>query len=104
LSNVRAIRVPPTLVRGRVRRLVEMADGTEHVQVWSGCAWYAEAPETIPIVEVRRGVAPPPAILRALDVPEEDWPHPSPTQFLSLLSVWPAADAIISPVSLLLTI
>ena len=104
MPKVRHIRVPPTLVRGRIRRLVMTADGLERVQVWSGCRWESEAPEAILPAEVRRGVAPPPAILRALEVPEEDWPPPSSMPMLSLLGVWPAADAVLSPVSLLLAI
>lgn len=104
MSRVRAVRVPPTLVRGRIRRLVVAADGAEHVEVWSGEAWHSETHGTIEAVEVQRGVVPPPAILRALGVPEEDWPRPAAPRVLPVLAMLGAAEQIQTPLTLLLAV
>lgn len=78
MLNVRCVHIAASLVRGRVRRLVETANGELLVQVWSGAAWEPEPSGPISATEVRRGIDAPPRVLRALGVPECDWPTPAP--------------------------
>lgn len=73
MSNVQVVRVPPTLARGRLCRLVETSDGFLLVQVWSGGNWRAEPTACIAPSDVRDGIDPTVGILRALGVPESDW-------------------------------
>jgi hypothetical protein len=93
----RTVHVPPSLVRGRVRRLVESADGTLFVQVWSGSAWEPEPHAVTTAEEVRAGVDAPPRILRALEVPEKDWTSESTLGNASLLGLWPLLEPLLSP-------
>jgi len=92
-----AVHVPPSLVRGRVRRLVESADGTLFVQVWSGATWEAEPHAITSAEEVRAGLDAPPHILRALEVPERDWTPTDRMGNASLLGLWPLLEPLLSP-------
>jgi hypothetical protein len=102
--KVRVVHVPPSLVRGRVRRLVETHEGILLVQVWSAQGWQAEPGDRVSPLEVRRGIDAPPGILRALGVPEVDWPpfpssgHGSVT--VTALALWPLLEWLTSPVTL----
>lgn len=97
MSKPRTVQVPPSLVRGRVRRLVESADGTLFVQVWSGAAWEPEPHAVTTAEEVRAGVDAPPHILRALDVPERDWTPVARLGNASLVGIWPLLEPLVSP-------
>ena len=94
----RTVHVPPSLVRGRVRRLVESADGTLFVQVWSGATWEAEPHAVTSAEEVRAAVDAPPHILRALEVPERDWTSTGRLGTASLFGLWPLLEPLLSPV------
>ena len=102
MFKVRVVHVPPSLVRGRVRRLVETADGVLLVQVWSGHAWQAEPSDLISPSEVHRGLDAPPRILRALGVPEADWLAAPPSSHggAQLLALWPLLEWCCSPAPL----
>lgn len=93
------VHVPPSLVRGRVRRLVETRDGTLLVQVWDGQSWHREPGDLISHEEVRRGLDVPPRILRALGVPEADWLAAPPFSqgSVALLALWPLLEWLCSP-------
>jgi len=93
--KVRTVHVPPSLVQGRVRRLVETPDGILLVQVWSGKTWEAEPSALISPSDVRRGLDAPLRILRALGVPEADWPAA-----VSLVALWPVLEWGFSPMAL----
>lgn len=90
MSNVHAVRVPPTLARGRLCRLVEVSDGFLLVQVWSGGHWRAEPTASISPTDVRNGIDPTPRILRALGVPENDWSLVMPARrgVSALVALW----------------
>ena len=90
MSNVHVVRVPPTLARGRLCRLVETSDGFLLVQVWSGGHWRAEPTASISPTDVRNGIDPTPRILRALGVPENDWSLVMPARrgVSILLALW----------------
>ena len=94
----RTVHVPPSLVRGRVRRLVESADGTLFVQVWSGTSWEAEPHAITSADEVRTAVDAPPHILRALEVPERDWTATGRLGNVSLFGCCPLLEPLLSPV------
>jgi hypothetical protein len=97
MSKPLAVLVPPSLVRGRVRRLVESADGALFVQVWSGATWEAEPHALTSAEEVRAGLDAPPHILRALKVPERDWTSTDRIGNASLLTLWPLLEPLLSP-------
>lgn len=90
MSNVHVVRVPPTLARGRLCRLVETSDGFLLVQVWSGGHWRAEPTACISPSDVRDGIDPTVGILRALGVPESDWPLVMPAHrgIGALVALW----------------
>lgn len=100
MPRVCTVRVPPSLVRGRVRRLVELPGGILQVQVWTGTIWAAEPGTLITPTEMERGVDAPIRILRALGIPESDWPAPpsGPARPpVSLLALWPALEWVVLP-------
>jgi hypothetical protein len=100
--KVRVVHVPPSLVHGRVRRLVETHEGILQVQVWSEQAWHAEPNDRVSALEVRRGIDAPPAILRALGVPEGDWPPSLPFSHgtVTAFALWTLIDWLTSPLPL----
>ena len=101
MSPVRVVHVPPSLVRGRVRRLVETQDGVLFVQVWAEDGWQAEPSDLISHSEVQRGLSAPHPILRALGVPEVDWvatPRSSHSA-TTLLAMWALLEWLCSPAS-----
>ena len=102
MYKVRVVHVPPSLDRGRVRRLVETHDGIVLVQVWSERGWHAEPNDLVSPQEVRRGIDAPTRILRALGVPEVDWPAPPPPGpgSLTALVLWPLVEWLTSPLPL----
>jgi hypothetical protein len=97
MPQPRIVHIPPSLVRGRVRRLVESADGTLFVQVWSGQQWEAEPHAVTTAEEVRAAVEAPPRILRALGVPEPDWRSGVRLVDASLLGLWSLLEPLLSP-------
>ena len=90
MSNVHVVRIPPTLARGRLCRLVETPDGFLLVQVWTGGHWRAEPTASISPSDVRDGIDPTVGILRALGVPEHDWSLVVPARrgISILLALW----------------
>ena len=93
MFRVRAVLVPPSLIRGRVRRLVETSDSVVVVQVWSGSAWEVEPRLLVSPDELRRGLDAPARILKALGVPERDWgPEMMPPQAIPMLALLALLD------------
>ena len=66
-------RIPPSLVGGKVKRVVLLPDGTPLIQVWRWRQWQPDDSNPSTLAEVAAGVSVPEHIMRILGIRVTDW-------------------------------
>lgn len=83
MKEISDTRIPPSLVRGKVKRAILLPDGKPLVQVWRWHAWQPDDGSPSTLAEVAAGVSVPTNILRVLGIPASDWDTSDDTESYS---------------------